>query len=877
MIPPNPSPEIPLSDSSLIATDATQAMIRLFGVRVHNLQSVDVELPVGKLIALCGVSGSGKSSLAMDTLFAESQRRYLESFSIQSQRFFRTWQRPEVDRFEGLRPSIAVAQPTSRTSDRQSLGTVSEIEPHLQLLFAQASTVICQCCGREVVRDSPTSVADYLEAIPEKTAVLLTFSLPAPSKNPKLRAKLLQEEGFRRLIIAEELVRIEDVINGKHQGKEEEDSKAKNTFWNVVVDRVQSGGRSARLLDSLEMAFRYGSGTMQLWQALPKDTEESTGHTESITYLNGDAYCVETFTQALRCGHCGREFPEPEPQLFNQRHRSGQCPACQGSGLFTSSTKKQQTDTPCPTCSGTGRNPIAEEYFYAGQRYSYYLTESLEKLKLLFEKEQRELDRPIYQQRLVEQISQRLNYLSRVGLGYLQLGRTFSTLSSGEWQRVVLTRCLASGLVHALYILDEPSSGLHPADQGPLIEILQEIRDQQNTLLVIDHHRGVLDTADWIIEMGPGAGEEGGNLVYAGTKENFLQHPDSPTAKALAKPLKLKEAMNPPPKKWLQLQGISGRFFDGLDLSIPLGKLTVLTGVSGAGKTSLLRDALFPALQATLQGVDAPGFEYQELIGSQYVNGVQWLDQSPMTKTSRSNAATYLKAFDAIRSVFAETPDAKSKNLSKSNFSFNSPAGRCLQCQGEGQLRIEMQCLPDVFVVCPECEGTRFRPEILEVYYRGMTIAEVLQLSAREAFRFFRGQPTIQTRLKPLLDVGLDYLQIGQPANTFSGGEAQRLKLASLLAETKVTRTLLLLDEPTRGLHPADIDRLMQTWRMLLEVGHTVLIAESRLQVLAGADHLIELGPGPAAEGGKIIATGSPQELSTNPTSRIGPYLKSTF
>ncbi len=915
-----------------------QAIVR--GARVHNLKSIDVDVPLGRLVVITGLSGSGKSSLAFDTLHAEGQRRYIETFSAYTRQFLERLDKPEADRIEGLPPSIAVGQKVSRRSLRSTVATVTEVQGSLGLLFAKRGRVVCLQCGHEVRPADPDSVVRAIDALPDRARYLITFPIDvADSTDLGSLADSLREDGLTRLRVDGQVVSISEGPIPKSEGGTVE----------VVVDRQVRGSEAeARRLDSIETAFAKGFGRCRLI------SDEQT-----LTFFRG-----------WRCNHCGADAVAPEPRLFRYNSPLGACPECEGSGRIVRLDMKKvvpdprktlrddaivpwstpsylkwktdllnqarrlgidpnvpfealaesdaqkiiegsgsfgglrgffrmlerktykmhirvflsrwRSDALCPSCLGKRLRPESLAVKVEGHDMAWVLALTVSQaIKFL-----KELPSDRVSERILDGVSRRLDYLERIGLGYLTLDRPAGTLSGGESRRVALTSALGSGLVNTLYVLDEPSIGLHPRDVWRLIEAITRLRDAGNSLVVVEHEEAMIRAADHLIEVGPGAGESGGEIVYAGPVDGITAVANSPTGEFLAATIigDAPSSRRSADVGWIQLRGASGNNLKGVDLRIPLGRIVVITGVSGSGKSSLIEETLYPALSSALHDQPVPALPFNEILGYESLADVVLMDQSPIGRSARSNPVTYLGAFDEIRKTFAEQHEAKVRNYGPSRFSFNVEGGRCDRCEGNGQLTVDMQFLADVTILCPECRGSRFRPETLEIKYRGKTIAEVLALSAREAFGFFRHKPKVLSRLRPLLDVGLDYLRLGQPATSLSGGEAQRLKLASSLASTPsaITRaaakgkSLYLFDEPTTGLHPLDVRKLLACFQSLADQGHTALIVEHNPQVMAAADWIVDLGPDAGDRGGQIVAQGTPEDVADSPTY-TGDVLRTTL
>lgn len=815
--------------------------IHLRGVRVHNLKNIDVDLPLGKLTVISGVSGAGKSSLAFDTLYAEAQRRYLQSFSAYTRQFLERLDKPDADEISSLPPAVAVGRAVPH-GPRATVGTMTEIVDYLRLLFARLGIVVCAKCGQEVRPQHSSDVVAAIDQLPEGTRFAVAFpSCPEPGTDPGDWAAGLWEEGFLRLQIGSTHVRLDD--------KELPDLRNQESI-HVLVDRLEAGkSPRERLNDSIETAFARGQGRL----ALLLDDRELL------------------FDQRSLCPRCIIEYPPAEPRLFNFNDPIGACPTCSGTGI------DPKTKHECSSCKGTRLNDQALSVRFAGRNIAQLCAVSAAELATFLTN----LDDSIRSQPagklLLAQIAARLECLNTLELGYLPLDRAAGTVSTGEAQRLRLAAVMGSNLVHALYVLDEPSAGLHPRDIQKLIELLHRLRDAGNTIVMIEHDPELFAAADYQVDLGPAAGEEGGEVIYQGPPAGLAACEASVTGAYLSG----RRSIGVPSKRRERNHGsirlVGARLHNLQDLTVdfPLGVLCVVTGVSGAGKSSLVQRTLYPALcqrknKKLPAGVIAPDVEVQ---GAGQIGDVVLMDQTPLGRTGRSNPATYLKVFDEIRQVFADTSEARIRNFGPGAFSFNQPGGRCDACEGQGTSTIDMQFLADVSMTCPECKGARFKPEILNVKVRSLNIAEVLDLTVREAFRFFRAQQLIERRLKLLLDAGLDYLRLGQPADTLSGGECQRLKLAGHLAASRKPRCLFILCEPTTGLHTADVVRLLDCLDRLLATGHSLIVIEHNLDVIKCADYVIDLGPGAGANGGRIVASGTPEEIAKVPESFTGQWL----
>ena len=945
-------------------------VIVLRGVEVHNLKQVDLDLPHRKFIVFCGLSGSGKTSLAIDTLYAEGQRRYIESFSAYTRQFLERLEKPAAERIDGIPPAVAVTRKNASQSSRSTVATATEIADYLRLLYARIGQVQCPGCGRRVVRDSPQSVAERLAELPADTRYLIAFDASGDGRRPQAeQVAELREDGFVRLIVGHRMVNLAEEAAGSWDGLSSlapADSESTEPIY-VIVDRLTGGTTPQRVRDSLDLAFTKGQGRCAIFVAggTPADKNENNLPSGILWPLDDRPWHRLGFSASLRCDDCGIDFPEPEPRLFSFNSPLGACLECEGFGnvidmdmeLIVPDRSKSLLDgavapwnTPayrheldellalaedygvpvdvpfrdlpeaaltivrdgvpkrkfgglkgffhwlerrtykmhlrvylsrwrsyriCPACGGDRLRPEALATRVGGLNIADFMRLRISQARAFLEK----LSLTPYEREvgdmMLGEVRSRLGYLETVGLEYLSLDRTLRTLSGGEAQRVALTGALGSSLVNLLYVLDEPSVGLHPRDVDRLVGAIRGLRDRGNTVVVVEHEEAILRAADQIVEVGPGAGEQGGRIVFQGAPEEIENDPRSLTGDYLSgrRGVTLPAKRRTPQHGWIRLAGARGNNLKNITVEFPLGVLCVVTGISGAGKSTLIQDTLYPALCRRMRK-DAPKpLEYDDVFGDGQINDCVMMDQSPIGRSPRSNPVTYIKAFDEIRTVFAETVEARTNNYTAGHFSFNVDGGRCTKCQGDGAIQIDMQFLADVYMNCPQCGGTRYRPEILDVKYRGRSIADVLELTVREAFSFFRGRPKVQGRLKRLIDVGLDYLRLGQAANTLSGGEAQRLKLAAYISSHRRGRTLFLLDEPTTGLHFSDVVQLLDCFDALLAVGHSLIVVEHNVQVMKAADYVIDLGPGAADEGGHLGPCGTPEVIAREPKSITGQFL----
>jgi excinuclease ABC subunit A len=938
----------------------TAGYISLRGVEVHNLQSIDLDLPRRQLIVFCGLSGSGKSSLALDTLYAEGQRRYIESFSAYTRQFLERLEKPDAERIDGIPPAIAVTSPSASRSSRSTVGTATETSDHLRLLFAKIGHVFCQGCGHEVRCDTPQSTGEFLSGLPVGTRFMVAFVPPRrDSETVGDALTALREDGFVRAVVDGQVVSLADPVAGEIGTV----PSANGNGLYAIVDRLAAGSAAPdRLRDSLETAFQRGQGRCYAFVDAVDGASAGRG---SRVQLDGRDMRRIGFSTVLACEDCQRTYPHPEPRLYSFNSPLGACPACEGfgnvigidmdlvvpdparslregaiapwnspayehelqellaladdyglpvdvpfrtlspehvamvvhgvperkfgglDGFFAWLERRKykmhirvflsrwRSYRPCESCGGARLRPEALAACIGGKNIAELHAMKIGEAAAFF----RALELPEWERHvgriMLEQVQSRLGYLEDVGLGYLTLDRTLRTLSGGEARRVALTSALGSSLVNMLYVLDEPSIGLHPRDIDRLIAAVVRLRNRDNTVVVVEHEEAMIRAADQVVEIGPGAGERGGRVVFQGTPAAMMDAPDSLTGDYLAgrRGVANGQRRREPNHGWIRLANARGNNLQGVTVEFPLGVLCVVSGVSGSGKSTLVQDTLYPALCRRLRK-DAPRpSPCDDVFGDGQIDDVIMVDQSPIGRSPRSNPVTYLKAFDEIRSVFADTIEAKTRGYTAGHFSFNVDGGRCATCEGDGYLKIDMQFLADVYMKCPQCGGQRYRHDILEVVYRGRNISDVLEMTVREAFTFFRGQPKVQARLKRLIDVGLDYLRLGQPANTLSGGEAQRLKLAGYMSSAKRGRSLFILDEPTTGLHFADIVQLLDCFDALLAVGHSLIVVEHNLQLIKAADYIIDLGPGAADEGGRVVAKGTPEAIVNNAASITGRFL----
>ena len=980
---------MPVSDletSSPPSSTATSAIV-VRGARVHNLKNIDFEIPHNAMTVVTGVSGSGKSSLAFDTIYAEGQRRYVESLSAYARQFLERIEKPDVDVIDGIAPAISIRQKNTTRNPRSTVATATEIYDYLRLLFARIGRTFCQQCGQEVKRDTIDEVAAAVLKLEEGTRlnVLFPFHTTGPLEASAKRKKGEKKAGDAAALSDAQKTRLFDLRkrgfnrlfqNGQVFEFSTPESLLEINFRKpvfVLVDRIAvAPDIRARVVDAAEIAYREAQEVI---------FEPAPGAEKAAARLR--------FSQRFECKACHLRYEEPEPRLFSFNNPFGACPRCQGFGntidfdinLVVPDPSKtlaegaiepwtkpkyrpwynelkryaRQLNLPlnipwcdlepeqrevvisgegrwegirgffgylerkkyklhvrvfvsryrgyarCTDCNGTRLRTEARQVGIANKNICEVCSLTVEEAFKFFQSlPLTPFEEEIAGKILVE-IRDRLRFLNDVGLEYLTLDRLSSTLSGGEAQRIQLATSLGSRLVGALYVLDEPSIGLHSRDTGRLINILHDLRDLGNTILVVEHDAEIMRAADHILDLGPGAGENGGRIIASGSYEQIKRSPGSLTGKYLASDLRLQLQLSrrKPGAEQIRITGARAHNLKKIDVAIPLRMLVAITGVSGSGKSTLVHDVLYRALATAKRQIDAtPGCELalQKLEGAQFVHEVVLVDQSPIGRTPRSNPVTYIKAFDAIRELFAAQPEAQKRGFSAGHFSFNIPGGRCETCQGDGTVTVEMQFLADVELICEECKGTRFKPQVLEVRYRGRNIHEVLNLTVREGLQFFSAVPKITDKLLVLEEVGLGYLRLGQSATTLSGGEAQRMKLAAHLQpraarnvepsqpafapgerrksdDRRLPRTLYIFDEPTTGLHFDDVSKLLAAFRRLIDAGGSIAVIEHNLDVIRAADWIIDLGPEGGNAGGEVVGVGTPEMLAKNPKSHTGKWL----
>jgi excinuclease ABC subunit A len=960
------------SFSEWLMSDLDNIAVR--GARVNNLKNISFRIPVNSLTVVTGVSGSGKSSLAFDTIYAEGQRRYVESLSAYARQFLERMDKPDVDEVIGICPAIAINQKNSTRNPRSTVATQTEIYDYLRLLYARVGVTICRRCGSTVKRDTPESIADALLtgagaalSLPEGTRFYVLFpasagavvgdngdpvsaaaAKPKKTRVKKSSAGSINIKAHLMSLMGRGLTRLYDSAKNEIIELQTPDSYQGKDFDGVyvLIDRLVARADSrSRLVDSLEICFREGHG-------------------QAMIQILGDTPQLLSFSEKFECKNCGLGYTQPEPRLFSFNNPFGACPTCQGfgntigldmnlvipnrelsledgaiepftkpqfewwrselkkfarregipmnkpfsdlavdqqravidgqdgfdgvKGLFDwLETKKYKLHvrvmlskyrgyTRCPDCKGGRLRAEARDVFVGGKPLPEVCGLSIKDAATFFNALSLAEEQAAIADRLLVEVRSRLKFLLDVGLDYLTLDRLASTLSGGEAQRIQLATHLGSSLVGALYVLDEPSIGLHPRDSARLIGLLKSLRDIGNTVLVVEHEAEMMRSADHVIDIGPGAGELGGEVVFEGDFEGLLKNEASLTGKYLRGEAQIKtpKEHRAAGKKRIVLRGAREHNLKNIDVTIPLGALVCVTGVSGSGKSTLVHNCLYAGLKSQRGDWQGEVGNFAYLDGGKFVNDAILVDQSPIGRTPRSNPVTYIKVYDAIREAFASTREAQARGYNASHFSFNVPGGRCDVCEGDGAVTVEMQFLADVELVCEECKGARFKSSILDIKYRGKNIHEVLNMTVREAMAFFAHSNRIAGKLKVLDDVGLGYLRLGQSATTLSGGEAQRVKLASYLTRRAGDHSLYIFDEPTTGLHFDDINKLLSSFRRLLDAGASLIVIEHNLDVIKTADWIIDLGPEGGDEGGRIVAVGTPEELMKVKASHTGKFLK---
>ena len=890
--------------------------IQIRGARTHNLQNVDVDIPRNRLVVITGVSGSGKSSLAFDTLLAEGQRQYVQSLSLYARQFFEQMERPDVDRIEGLQPTIAIDQRPAAPNPRSTVATITEIYDYLRLLMARVGEVQCPKCGTPIAQQTLAEIEQTIRALPAETRVMILAPLVRGRRGAHRDViESIQKAGFVRARIDGETYPLDEVRPLAPQKMHDIDA---------VVDRlVIREGIDARLSESVRLAARHGNGVVVIVYQTPESKALGESALADGTARNKN-WQERLLNTRYACPRCGTSIGEIEPRTFSFNSPYGACPTCHGLGIsrvvcsrdteprpqrprkrtaalrehasagediapsnITGGSPEARPQPPsdeesevCPNCHGARLRPEARSVRLAGlaihEIAALSVTQALEFFRALtFAEDQRPAAEAI-----MAEIVRRLEFLNRVGTDYLTLDRPADTLSGGERQRVRLATGIGSGLVGVLYLLDEPSIGLHPRDNDRLIAALRDLQQQGNTVVVVEHDEALMRASDHLIDIGPGAGSRGGSVVAAGVPSEVAQLEASLTGKYLSRretvPVR-RERRRPAKTRSLQLSGATAHNLANIDVEIPLGLFVCVTGVSGSGKSSLVVDTLARALARKLQAAEARPAPHRGLRGVNQLDRLVEVDQSPIGRTPRSNPATYTGIWDDIRRVFAATKQARQRGYGIGRFSFNTKGGRCKECEGQGVRRIAMNFLPDLEVTCPVCHGRRFNRQTLAVKYRDKSIADVLAMSVDEAIEFFENHEPIHRLLVTLADVGLGYLTLGQPSTTLSGGEAQRIKLATELGRAAAGHTLYILDEPTTGLHSDDIRRLLRVLNRLVDQSNSVLVIEHNLDVIKTADWVIDLGPEGGAGGGCVVAAGTPEDVAACAESHTGRFLGSVL
>ena len=823
------------------------------GAREHNLKNIDVTIPRDQLVVITGLSGSGKSSLAFDTIYAEGQRRYVESLSAYARQFLEQMGKPDVDSIEGLSPAISIEQKSTSHNPRSTVGTVTEIYDYLRLLYARVGRPSCFQCGEEITAQTVQQMVDAIGLLPEGSK----FQLLAPivrGRKGEYRKELLdmRRAGYVRARVDGQLVDLDEDITLDKQKKHQIE---------IVIDRlVMKPGEALtrRLADSVETSLKLAGGLV------------------GVLTENGK---VSLYSEKLACISCGVSYPEITPRVFSFNSPHGACPACDGIGYAMTPGSSDDEDftllEPCETCKGARLRPESLSIKVAKQSIAEVTHLSVRAAADFFGSlkfTEREL---VIANRILKEIRERLGFLVNVGLDYLMLDRAAATLSGGEGQRIRLATQIGSGLVGVLYILDEPSIGLHQRDNRRLLQTLLRLRDLGNTVVVVEHDAETMMAADHLLDMGPGAGTQGGHVIAQGTPKEVMKNPASLTGQYLrgtqmvSLPRRERKA-----KGMLSIVGAKKHNLKGMTAKIPLGLLTCVTGVSGSGKSTLVLEVLFHSLSQLLYHKKPKIDGCKELLGVEALDKVIDIDQSPIGRTPRSNPATYTGLFGFIRDLYSNLPESRVRGYKPGRYSFNVKGGRCEACEGDGLIKIEMHFLPDVYVTCEVCKGQRYNRETMEIHHKGKSIADVLNMTVDEAVQFFEHIPFIKRKLDTLHDVGLHYVKLGQSATTLSGGEAQRVKLSRELSKRPTGRTMYILDEPTTGLHFADVQRLLDVLDRLVEAGNTVLVIEHNIDVIKNADWIIDLGPEGGDRGGEIVAEGPPKEIAKSKRSYTGQVLK---
>jgi excinuclease ABC subunit A len=823
--------------------------IKIKGAREHNLKNINLSIPRDTITVITGPSGSGKSSLAIDTIYAEGQRRYVESLSAYARQFLEQLRKPDIDYIEGLSPSIAIDQKTVIRSPRSTVGTITEIYNYLRVLYTRIGKPYCYNCGSLITKQESKEIIQAVLSIPQGSRLQVLAPIVRDRKGEyRKELQQMRREGFIRARIDGSMFDLTQDIALKKQNR--------HTI-EIVIDRlIIKPGIDRQIKHSIETALRYADIVV-------------------INLIDGNKDVL--FSKTMACPKCGISYPDINPMFFSFNSKQGACPRCKGLGFeaIEEDSTEIEGQKICRLCNGLRLKKealsIKIQDINIGELGSMSIKNALfliNNLKLT-EREQ------TIASRVLKEVRDRLNFLERVGLDYLTLDRSSLTLAGGESQRIRLATQLGSSLTGVLYVLDEPTIGMHPRDTKKLLESLSSMRDAGNTIITVEHDEETIRWADHIIDMGPGAGLNGGLIVASGKPEEIEKNEKSLTGRYLSGKLSIETpSLRRKPKDFIRIIGAQEFNLKEIDVNIPLGIFTCITGVSGSGKSTLILEILYKTLLKEIYGSKVTPGRYREIIADDRIDRVICVDQSPLGKTPRSNPATYTGAFSFIRELFSQVPDSRIRGYTPSRFSFNLSGGRCESCHGDGLIRVEMHFLPPVYIPCDTCKEKRYNKETLEIKYKEKNIAEVLDMTISEALHFFSPIPPIRQKLEVLEDVGLGYLKLGQPASTLSGGEAQRVRLSKELGKRSTGNTLYILDEPTTGLHYVDINKLLNVLNRLIDLGNTVIIIEHNLDVIKSADYIIDLGPEGGQEGGRIIAEGTPEEVSMNPDSYTGKFLR---
>ncbi len=838
-----------------MTTAASDDLIRLRGARVHNLRNLDLDLPRGKLIVITGVSGSGKSSLAFDTLFAEGQRQFLETLSAQARRYVRQLERPDLDSLDGMPPTVAIDQRWATRSSRSTVGTLTEIHDYLRVLWARAGQAHCHQCGHPIGQQTPAEIAADLMRLPTGTKVMLLAPLVLGRAGAHREVfDAARKAGFVR-------VRVDGNVYDL-DAQPSLDARRQHTIEAVVDRLVIRAGMESRLADSLQLSLRQNASLIRAACLEPGADPVAGWHDRS-------------FSTQYSCPVCRQSYEEIEPRSFSFFSPYGACRTCGGSGRMDHLDPNSKV---CEECGGTRLLPAARHVLLGGKSLPDFSVLAVADAAIFLRQLSLPTDLAVALAPVLAEVDSRVQFLMEVGLDYLTLDRAASTLSGGELQRVRLATAIGTGLAGACYVLDEPSLGLHPRDSQRLIKALSRLRKDENTLIVVEHDLDLIREADYLVDLGPGAGRDGGQVVAAGTVEQVAAAHNSLTGQYLAGSRHVATTRATRPAKsrdrCLRLQGATVHNLKHVTVDIPLGKLVCITGVSGSGKSSLVMDTLVPAIRQEKVGVEPLPGVYKRLDGAAQVERLVVVDQAPLGTNSRSTPATALGMFDEIRRVFARSREARLRGYTPARFSFNARAGRCQTCRGLGRRQIAMGFLPDVYVPCAICHGARYNPATLEVKFKGLSMAGVLGLRIDEAHEHFSAIPRVARLTGLAREVGLGYLTLGQPADTLSGGENQRIKLAAELGRVEGGQALYVLDEPTTGLHQEDVRRLVTLLDRLVELGHTVLVIEHHVDMMLAADWIIDLGPEGGAQGGRVLAAGTPEQIESLPENATAVALR---